>query len=914
METPTPLLKKFSSPGEELAYLREKMKEGESIRGPEGGIEIKEKKAQEALIGYKKAKVGETLEPDYQMKEEEKEAVVLNLRPESHDAKMEELLAIILEHGVKNALDVVEKLNDPHLDDDLHRFLVQYLVSTGRVKGLSEKSALFKGINMKLYRVAVPRFDEKDKTELHQFIARMEQFYAGMFSLSDGKKTEPGKNYFSLEFALPNGSSELSLYAAVPRDKESLFEKQFLAYYPGAALYETTDDYNIFVEDGASLGAVGLSSVHEALSIKTYDKFEHDPLDALFSAFSKIKKEGEGVAVQLLLSPAGDYFIKRFGQVLEDLAKGVPLKRALPAKGILQSFARAGNDLFFVSKNKDEISLKSSRGNEKAEELIKEKIGSTIASSNLRVVVSAGTVVRAKELLSGITSAYNQVREPQGNGITFELKEGRAARKLFHEFSYRLFSEDLAVPLNIKELATIFHVPRPGEGISLVEAKAKTAPPPATLAESGTVLGVNRHQGIENIVRIGAEDRMRHLYVIGQTGTGKSTLLKNLVIQDIEAGHGLCMIDPHGGDLEDVLGNIPESRLSDVIYFDPSYTARPLGLNMLEYDQRFPEQKTFVVNELLAIFNKLFDMKVAGGPAFEQYFRNAAFLVMEHPESGNTLLEISRVMSDKAFRDLKLSHCKNPLILQFWQNALRTTGEQGLANFVPYITNKFDVFLSNDIMRPIVAQERSAFNFRDIMDNRKILLVNLSKGRLGEINSSLLGLIIVGKLLMAALSRADLAQGAGKPNDFYLYIDEFQNVTTDSIATILSEARKYRLSLTVAHQYIAQLEEKIKNAVFGNVGSLISFRVGQEDAEYLEKQFAPTFSAKDITSLENRNAYVKLLVNGQPVKPFNIEVLAPKQGARERALKVKNYSYETYGRPKEEIEALILKKYQPQSI
>ena len=286
----------------------------------------------------------------------------------------------------------------------------------------------------------------------------------------------------------------------------------------------------------------------------------------------------------------------------------------------------------------------------------------------------------------------------------------------------------------------------------------------------------------------------------------------------------------------------------------------------MEFDIERPETKTFVVNEMLSIFNKLFDMKTAGGPGFEQYFRNSALLVMEHPESGNTVLEISRVLSDKDFRDYKLSKCKNPLIIQFWKNAEATTGEQGLSNWVPYINSKFDNFLSNDIMRPIIAQEKSAFNLREIMDQKKIFLVNLSKGRLGDINAYLIGLILVGKFLQAALARVDSQE---RP-DFYLYIDEFQNVTTPSIAAILSEARKYRLSLNLAHQYIGQLPEDIKGAVFGNVGSMAAFRVGPDDASYLEKQFAPTFTASDLMRIENYNCYIKLLSDNKPQKPFNM--------------------------------------------
>jgi hypothetical protein len=334
-----------------------------------------------------------------------------------------------------------------------------------------------------------------------------------------------------------------------------------------------------------------------------------------------------------------------------------------------------------------------------------------------------------------------------------------------------------------------------------------------------------------------------------------------MISQDIEAGEGVCFIDPHGNDVQEILTRIPKSRYEDVIYFDPAFTARPMSLNMLEFDPKYPEQKTFVVNELFSIFKKLYGaVPESMGPAFEQYFRNSALLVMEDPASGNTLLDISRVLSDKTYRDFKLTKCRNPLVSQFWQNAQKTTGDQGLANYVQYVTNKFDVFLSNDIMRPVVSQEKSSFNFRDVMDNKKILLVNLSKGRLGDINANLIGLILVGKILMAALSRTDMMGKDFPP--FYLYIDEFQNITTDSISTILSEARKYKLSLHIAHQFIAQLEEGIRDSVFGNVGSMATFRVGAEDAEFLEKQFAPVFTAREIMNIDNFNAYAKLLSQG----------------------------------------------------
>jgi hypothetical protein len=330
---------------------------------------------------------------------------------------------------------------------------------------------------------------------------------------------------------------------------------------------------------------------------------------------------------------------------------------------------------------------------------------------------------------------------------------------------------------------------------------------------------------------------------------------------------------------------------------------------MLEYDVSRPEQKTFVVNELFSIFQKLYGaVPESMGPMFEQYFRNATMLVIDHPESGNTLFDVSRVLADANYRDYKLSQCKNPVVSLFWkQIATKAGGEQSLANIVPYITSKFDVFLANEIMRPIIAQEHSAFNFRTIMDERKILLVNLAKGKLGDINSNLLGLIIVGKILMAALSRVDARE---TPPPFYLYIDEFQNVTTDSIAIILSEARKYKLSLTVAHQFIAQLEENIRNAVFGNVGSLAVFRTGADDAEFLKKQFEPVFTERDIMNIENRNAYLRILADGTPQKPFNIAVSPPPENDRAKADALKELSYLKYGTPREDVERKILEKYE----
>ena len=306
-------------------------------------------------------------------------------------------------------------------------------------------------------------------------------------------------------------------------------------------------------------------------------------------------------------------------------------------------------------------------------------------------------------------------------------------------------------------------------------------------------------------------------------------------------------------------------------------------------------QKGFVINEMISIFDKLYDLKQTGGPMFEQYARNAMLLVMEHPESGSTLMEIPKVLADEEFRRMKLSHCNNPVVRDFWiKEAEKAGGEAALANMVPYITSKLTTFIANDLMRPIIAQQKSALNFREIMDEGKILLINLSKGRIGEINSHLLGMVMVGKILMAALSRVDMPENERK--DFYLYIDEFQNVTTDSISQILSEARKYRLNLIIAHQFIGQLSEEISKAVFGNVGSLCAFRVGPEDAEFLEKQFEPVFGASDLINVNNYSGFAKLLINNETTKPFNFNTYPPKEGNKEIPRYLKEMSRLKYGR------------------
>ncbi|MEQ1500358.1 MAG: TraM recognition domain-containing protein [Parcubacteria group bacterium] len=908
-------LPRFTSPEAELSFLREKVasKERELLlqkEKPNLGRVVEEE-----ISRYRDVLSKDVLDETYALAKHDKESIILNLEPEKHDKKMEELVGIVHEKGIKNAMSVLSGLNDPHLEDDFHRFLAQYVKQGYSKKEVDVSSREFRGANMTLYEVVLPEDisnsgQEKTKS-LKEIVSNMEQFLAGMLSVITKDETKTYKeNYIVLEIANANGSDQFVFYVAVPNNHKDLFEKQIISIFHNARLTEVTSDYNIFNTDGVSVGSYLESSNNTVFQFKTYEAFDHDPMNVILNSFSKIQKEGEGAGIQIVFSPQGDYFNKKYEYAIEKIENGTPTKDAINLpESITQSFKK---EVFSFFKSPAKPDEEKKPIDTEAIQKIKQKTSTTIVATNIRLIASAKSRVEAETILKSLESSFNQFTDSASTGLKAKRLEKSALQKMFRDYSFRSYDASELLPLNLRELTTIFHFhttalsPTP----QLKQTQSISAPAPADIGNSGTLLGVNTYRNIETPIYMQDEDRLRHLYTIGQTGTGKTTLLKNMIIQDITKGNGACFIDPHGSDVLDILSNIPQDRFQDVIYFDPSYTERPMALNMLEYDRNHPEQKTFVVNELFSIFQKLYGkVPESLGPMFEQYFRNATMLVIEDPDTGCTLLDVSRVMTNKEFRQMKLSHCKNPIVVQFWTEvAEKAGGEASLANIVPYITSKFDVFLANDIMRPIIAQEKSSFDFRKIMDDKKILLVNLSKGRLGDINANLIGLILVGKILMAALSRVD-SLGQNLP-PFYLYIDEFQNITTNSISTILSEARKYKLSLNVAHQFIAQLQEDIRDAVFGNVGSIATFRVGAEDAEYLEKQFSPVFTAKDIMNIDNHNAYLKMLVGGRPVKAFNIRASAPPKGNPEIVDKLKQLSYITYGGDRDLIESDILKKYQ----
>ena len=825
------------------------------------------------------------------------------------DVKSDQVLTLgrmMLDHGIAQTLNAMEKMKKPELEDDFHRFLVQYLLSGHEDELRNSPKREWKSLHMKLYQVVLPdNNDNGNKKSPKEFIGLMEQFYASMQSMASDIRDDEN-NYYAMEIGIANNSNDVIFYTSVPVSMSDTFEKIVLGHFPNARVEECAEDYNIFHDSGFQVSSTAKPNKLAALSLRTYDELEGDTISLIMNSFTKIKKEGEGASLQILVRPAGDKFLKDFSHMINDMQKGEKLKDIESKQSALGSMWYYTKKAFKNDHTGKEAERKSFE-DEEALKSITKKINSTVVDTNIRLIASAENLERAKFIIQDLESTWKQYTEANGNSINFVRTEVNKGNAVYHNYTYRLWSDNDSYPLSIKELATMYHYPCDLENFAQLKvAKMAAAPAPMDLKTDGILIGENIYRHLKTEIRMSAEDRMRHMYVIGQTGTGKTTILKNMIVQDIANGDGCCFIDPHGSDILDILANIPPERHKDVIYFDPAYAPRPMGLNMLEFDREHPEQKTFVVNELLAIFNKLFDMKTSGGAGFESYFRNTALLVMDHPESGNTILDLLRVLSDKDYRDYKLSKTTNPLIKQFWANAEKTTGETGLSNWVPFISSKFDVFLSNEIMRPVISQEKSAFNFREIMDNKKIFLINLSKGRLGELNSYLIGLILVGKFQMAALARQDSKE---RP-DFFLYIDEFQNVTTPAIASILSEARKYRLSLNLAHQYISQIPEDIKGAVFGNVGTKAIFRVGPDDAQFLEKELEPVFKSADIMKIDNFNCYIKLLSGGIPQKPFNMKTAPPPKGNPAQVEALKQLSYDTYGRDRAEVEAEIAKKWE----
>jgi len=701
-------------------------------------------------------------------------------------------------------------------------------------------------------------------------------------------------------------------YVVVPRYMHEYIEQQLHAQYPDAEI-EPVEDYNIFTPRGVILGSYLTFARPNYFPIKTYRKLEAEPLNGLTNALSKVEPE-DGAVIQYVVRSARPGWRQGGIKVAQEMQQGKKFSQA-QKKSALSS---VGQEFSAAVKSPPKTpqapqAPETYRLSPMEEEMVRgleEKASKAGLDVNVRVMVSAANVPKAQMYLNNIINSFGQYNIYQ-YGNSFKKYIPSTRKRMIRDFIYRGFNEKQGIVLNTEEMASVFHLPGPWvDTPNIFWMGARTAPPPVNLPAEGLELGYVDYRGEHEAVRIKKNDRMRHFYVIGKSGTGKTTILKNMVRQDIQSGAGVCVIDPNGDFAEDALGYVPKERVEDVIYFDPSDMERPIGINMLEAKDE--SLKDFAVQEMIAIFYKLFTAEMIG-PMFEHNMRNVMLTLMCDPENPGTIIEIPRMFTDQDYANKWIAKVKDPVVKSFWEKEMAKTSDFHKSEMLGYLISKVGRFVENEMMRNIMGQQHSGFNFREIMDEGKILIINLAKGKVGDVNANLLGLIIVSKLQMAAFQRAELPESERK--DFYLYIDEFQNFITDSIATILSEARKYRLSLNIAHQYMGQLvsdkgDTKIRDAVLGNAGTIACYRIGPEDAEVLEKEFSPVFSAHDLINVEKYTCYLKLLIDGTAAKPFNLRVPKPEEPDRELAAKIKQLSRLKYGRDRAVVEAEIMERAQ----
>lgn len=724
-------------------------------------------------------------------------------------------------------------------------------------------------------QIAVPRDNEIKIDAAEQMFAIIHSIHHGGFM----SFLHPGPH---MSFEIVGKQEDIRFYISVPKKLKDLVEKQVHGAYPGAEIVEV-EEYSIFTRDGkVAFTALKLAS-SDYMPIRIYRDLPTDPLSSITAVLAKMGK-GEGASIQILVQPTGGKWREQGRAYISHTKKS----EADPEK---------------ASFSVDPKSL----------EAIEQKVSKPGYNTVVRIVVSSYSKESAEAHLENLVTAFGQFSSDHNHFTKVKLF---SKRMFMTDFIYRYFPM-VNLPFmpqysvfNSDELATIYHLPNKSiETAHIHWLNAKRAPAPSQIPTQGLFVGNSRYRGIERPIYLSDEDRRRHVYIIGKTGTGKSQLLEEMIMQDIKAGKGIGVVDPHGDLIQGILMRMPPNRAEDVIYFDPSDGERPMGLNMLEAQTE--EQKHFVVTSIVGLMYKLYDPQKTGiiGPRFEHAVRNAMLTVMVEP--GNTFVEVVRVLTDSKFVKELLPKVQDPIIRRYWTDQIAQTSDFHKSEVLDYIVSKFGRFVTNKLMRNIIGQSESSFNFRKVMDEGKILLCNLSKGTLGEENSNFLGLILVPRILISALSRQDIPESQRK--DFYLYVDEFQNFATPDFAQILSEARKYRLNLCVANQFIGQMDEEVKNAVFGNVGTVVGFRVGVTDANYLQHEFSPTFTEADLINIDKYNAYIKTIVKNEPVKPFSVDMtkdMAAVEAERNAqiAKAIIQLSRLKYGRSRELVEAEITQR------
>jgi hypothetical protein len=723
---------------------------------------------------------------------------------------------------------------------------------------------------------------ENVQQSMKQNIEVMNQIYKNFYAIfNDSRKYKIfGNNYISIELFIEKEMIKFILW--VPEEYVDNVEKMISSFYIGSVIDRIPQPK--LLEAGKFVaGGEFLLKKHSVYPIKTYESYEADPMDSLLGSYSKVNVD-EKISLQILVSPLADSWLKKLRQKTEEVKEGKD-------KPKLTRFGYRFRD-FVRGKNKDKDAENEHIKHDFSQTQIGDfdkKLDDELFQVKMRAIVTSPEESRANKIIDDLARSFNQYNYAGLNSLKFEQVSHSRIRQFIQEFVSRLFFTDYGLVhnlmhykdkmiFNIKELSSIIHFPtfKFNKNPRIARQKYKIVPAPDNMPTEGMHIGYNTYGGIKKKVVLQFKDRFRHVYVIGQTGTGKTTLLYQMAIDDIKNGNGLCYIDPHGDVAEQLLQHIPKERIDDLIYFDLSNTEYPIAFNPLHADG--DDEMDVVTNDLIEMFVSMYGHEIFG-PRIQDYFRNACFLLMEQPEGG-TLLDIMRLFTDPAFAETKIRNLKNPVIAARWNKTYKAMGDREKAEIIPFIQAKFAPFTTWVYIRNIIGQLDSSFNFYEAMNNNKIIICNLSKWLAGEINSQLIGRMVAMQIKISALKRAAMAEKDRKP--FFLYVDEFQNYVSKSFESILSEARKYRLWLAVAHQYIDQLKEAglggevdLSKTIFGNVGTIFALKVGAPDAEFLENEFSPEFSKQDLVSMDQFMGIMKMSIDSQQSKPFTFKPLNP---------------------------------------
>ncbi len=742
---------------------------------------------------------------------------------------------------------------------------------------LKQKKKYKRTLDTVFLRVTLPKKDseldaKKETTkDFKEMVSLMEQLLASLKSMYSNKilKKLLGQDILTFEYIAHE--HEIFFYITTTKDSKKLLEKQINWFYPDAIIEETRE-VNIFENRNNFSSAYIHTTKGYEFPIKTYQKLESDPINNITNAFSKLEDD-QSAAVQIILKPIDDDWQKKSAKMSSKIMHGKSSFISLnPIDWVTGFFS------IFLPKSEDEGNEKTNTSSALTQERAKtvdEKGDKTWYEAVIRVITTANSQTDSDIELKNILSSFTQFSYPDFNRLVPTIHHN--TKRLIKNYIYRNFSHPWWIKrmiLNTEEIASLFHFPhiKYNETPEIKWQNFKIVKAPKDIPKEWMLIGENVHRWQKKEIRIKTEDRFRHFYIIGQTGTWKSTTMLAMSKQDFINGDGLAIMDPHGDLIKDALWWIPRERADDVIVFDPSDESRPVGINLLE---ALPEERDMVAQDANNIMIKLFGNEIFG-PRLQDYFMNGVLTLMEYPQ-GWALTDIIRLFTDDDFQKDHVRNVKNPIVKAWWETTFANMGQREKQEIIPYFAAKFSGFITNKMMRNIIWQTKSSFNIAQCMQEQKILLLNLSKWLIGDLNSKLLGMIIVSKIQTAAMQRQRIAKDERK--DFYLYIDEFQNYVTPSIQEILSEARKYRLGLVLAHQYLGQLEQSdaltkssldLKKAIFGNVGSVLSYKVGPEDGEFMAKYFQPTFSDADLINMDKFKWIMKLAVDNQPTTPFSI--------------------------------------------